>query len=1385
MMSPLLKRCATALGFLCVSVIAAPMAANAQQNNPFHLPAELPVPSWVKLTDWNNPNVYRIDSLIEVYKSTGERKVKDVREAEQEGEDEFSEDPYLNAYVRWRTQMSAFVQADGSVKYDPEYARKELIRSIEAQQTKAPAGTARKTTAVANWTVLGPSQTYNVGTGALKNYQSNIYCIAIAPSNPSVLYAGSEPGTFFRSADKGLHWTSVSSSLVTCGSKSIAVDPLNENIVYTYDGTANALLKTTTGGGTWSVLTGFTGGTGNAIVINRNTGRILITGTTSIYYSDNGGTTWTMATGSTVTGILYDMVLNPVGTDTVYAVGSSASNLVMLRSVNGGTTFTDVTGATIAATGTAGARLAVSPAGTNYVYCVNLGSSTPPRIIRSTDRGNSWAVTATSTTTGLTGGSGTTGLAMSNGQGYYDLSIMVSPSNVNHVIVGTTTTYKSTDGGVNFGPLGGYAGTFGLHPDIQQAVVLGSDAYIATDGGVNYSTDFFTNTANWSVRNNGIHSADYWGFGQGWDEDIVVGGRYHNGDAAIYDVYGGGKALALGGGEDATGHVYHGFSRTAGFRDIGNVILPATLSGAAQYSAANVPNSLWPQDNYYGEFSSKLVTDPRYSNIFYLGKDSILWKSSNRGFSYQSLHNFGNGNKVWRFDIARSDPSVMYVCANNGVYKTTDAGTTWTTITLPVAWSNYNSDIVVNPLNANEVYLCMANAGAANKVFRTTNGGTTWTNITGTALNGKKVAFLQFHAGTASGVYAITNSRPSKVFYKDTTMADWTTYSDGLPEGLQAREGGLIFFRDNKMRLAGNSSIWETPLYTTGAPVAQPMADKQFVGCARDTVNFFDYSMYNYAGATRTWSFPGALWVSSYTALRPQVVYPGAGTYSVSLSVTNALSQTHIRSIPNMITVSDDNCKPDTVAGKCLQLNGTSQTVNLGVANINSNNFSISCWIQPSGKQSSFSQIVGHAAYPGSNGYGFGMGFKFNGYTPNLILCYTDSTVNYSGTSNLVCDSTKWNYVVLTYSPARVVMYLNGVGDTINNGPMPVIDLSQAPFQINYDVHNGQGSKFKGKIEEVKFFDHALTQEEVREKMHLITDPATETDLLKYFQFNQYDLTSGSLYDVKGNFNSFVPSANIVTSTAPVSSGRMVRLPLVATGGLQSFGAADVNMHLPASGTYPDGEVVAFHLLSGPDTKPDTRPAVPGYFIINNYGSNKVFTRPDSMVFSRLNIPYPGYTAGDFRLFARGTGDFGNTWSAQLDSAARFVYATTGSKLTWKNNVYDTVFSRQYIMINNDTTSFVGTPAVQAADRCVVSELYPNPTREWTRMNIYVPNVPVGAASCTITDARGVQVISFNERLSQGNNTLMIHLPEVAPGMYLINLSIPGQQVYTRKLLID
>lgn len=1349
------------IAFTVILIVFVQLILEAQHNSPFNLPATIQTPEWVKGTDWDNPNIFVVDSLFKLYKNENK--------------------PYKNAYIRWRNQIAPFINADGYIEYDSTFYKFKLIESIKNQHYKKDNyGLLQSNNA--NWKPLGPIESFSQLNKGAACSQVNIYQIAISESNPNVIYSASETGIIFKSTNKGLNWVSISDNLPAIGCNSLIVDPRNENIVYCY-GSGYGLLKTTDGGLTWDLISSYLGKGGERTLINPKNGRIIIIGETSIYYSNNDGKDWIQSKGSIISGYYYDMILNPVNADTIFAVASSSNKgILMLRSIDGGLNFTSITNG-LEGIENAGARFGVSLANSKIVYCIALGNTTGPKLLKSIDGGTKWNVVAASTNTSLTGGGNKTGLDMSNGQGFFDLDIVVDSKNANNVIVGTTTAYKSIDGGVNFAPLGGYGGPFGLHPDIQCTRTLGNDTYITTDGGVNYSSDFFSELSNWSVRNNGLTGSDFWGFGQGWEEDIVVGGRYHNGNTAIFDSYNNGNALVLGGGEDATGHVFHGKVSTVGFRDIGTYTIPNDFNG--QIKKAEFSNSLWPQDDYYGLFSSELVIDPRYSNVFYVGKDSILWRTSNNGSSYIALKNFGNGNRVWRFEISRSNYDVFYLCATLGVYKTTDAGKTWTKLTLPVNYNSYNSDIAIDPTNENIVYICMAHNAAKDKVLMSKDGGITWINITGKSLENTTVAFLQYHGGTDGGIYAITSSnyRSSKVFYRDNSMDEWVDYSNGIPQNFYARNGGLIFYRDNKMRLAGSRGVWESQLFTSGSPIAQPMSDKKYIACSKDTVRFNDYSMLNYAGAKWQWSFPGAYWVSDSTARNPKVLYSKLGNYSVTLTVTDSTGRSNTKTVNDMISLIADNCRPDTIVGKCLKMNGTHQTVNLGKVNINSNAFSISCWIKPDGNQNSFAQLISHYGCPGSPNYGFGLGFTFSGYKPNLQLCYTDETVNYSNYSGLICDSTKWNFIVLTYSPTGVKIYLNGISSTVNTKTMPVLDLSQTPFYVNADIHN-QGGKYKGQIEEIKFYNYTLNQDEIREKMHLIqNNPEKEKGLIKYFQFNQYDTISESVYDALSGDKADIPSANIVESTAPIGTGTFSRKPNVNSAGIHSFEEADIDLILPKDALYPDGEVVAFHLRNNPDKTPNSKQIIPGYFILNNYGKNLVFTSPDSIIFRKLFVNVPFYTAGNFSLYNRTSNDFDNTWGNELDSATDFQYTTNQSSLTWTNCQNINKLGQFVIVNKNEIPTDVQQNHTELISVDEISELYPNPSNDFTYLNITTNlSQQIGLS---ISDINGKIVYKTTEEINFGKNIILLNFPKLETGIYFLSIKLANSNSVVRKFIVE
>src|SRR5262249_16047868 len=159
------------------------------------------------------------------------------------------------------------------------------------------------------------------------------------------------------------------------------------------------------------------------------------------------------------------------------------------------------------------------------------------------------------------------------------------------------------------------------------------EVWWSSDGGVNHSTDFLLTHES---KCKGIYATELWGFDQGWNDDIMVGGRYHNGNMGHFENYPQGEFLALGGGEAPTGYVNYSDERIAELCDIGTVKLPEEIDGITKYTgAAGQPNESY----YFGE-SSRIIYDWNNYHTAYMGKNNKLYKSDDGGMSFYEFHSF-------------------------------------------------------------------------------------------------------------------------------------------------------------------------------------------------------------------------------------------------------------------------------------------------------------------------------------------------------------------------------------------------------------------------------------------------------------------------------------------------------------------------------------------------------------------------------------------------------------------------------------------------------------------------------------------------------------------------------------------------------------------------
>jgi photosystem II stability/assembly factor-like uncharacterized protein len=1209
-------------------------------------------------------NVHYIDEIVEEYEDSLKAAFQKSLPADYEiktGEEH--ENDYLRFYKRWRRKVDEYVQDGGTLKNNeaPEfYNRRSNTLSTRSSPTS-------------QWRIIGPLSTHSPYSASNTTQpeissQVNIYACAMAASNHDVLYAAPETGGIFKTINKGTTWTlvlddlNVGADLFSTFSGdayfSIDVHPSNPDIVYA--GRKNLIKKSIDGGVTWTSATPACGEV-NTIAINpNNTDEIYAACENGLYKSTDAGATWTRILTNNMRDVIVKIGTSSTAPATVYVLREATTDVVTFwKSIDGGANFTQSSWGTNF-TLTRGARMTVSAIDPTRIYAVVLSKEVDgianerPFIFKSTNSGDTWTFMC-SGVTGDLGGNTTMPLGMSNGQGYYDLDIIANPMNADEVIVASTTAYKSTNGGASFTALGGYNGSFPIHPDIQCMVANGSDTWIATDGGMNYSTDFFSVRANMSVRNNGIFGSDFWGFAQGWNEDIIGGGKYHNGNSILSEAYPAGKATDHQGGESATGFYMMGRKRHIAFSDVPGtrkgVIAPETFtSPAGSFSFTKFPNEDNPGHNV-----SEVEFLPYSASTIYLGEGNQLWKSTDKGITWASVYAFGS--PVREFEISRSNPDVIYLCTDAALLKSTNGGSTWSTITLPTGQTQTQKRITLSFTDENTLWITARNNTNNNRVFKTTDGGTSWENLTTPTINVGGYNNIVHQAGTDGGVYILRKG--GIVFYRNKSMSDWVDFSMKLPKGTFPLKS-IPFYRDSKLRMAGNRGVWEIDFYEEGAPVAQPMVDKLTTACPRDTFYFEDFSAVKHAGATWAWSFTGTstpTFISSTSERNPKVVFGAVGTYDFALTVANAFGSSS-KSITGKITVtSDGNCDLSTVVGKAISISNNTEhfrtpTISLNKNNGDNNNeITLMAWIRPNytsntnGVQNDYACLI-------STGTGTQLNLRNN----NELGFHWFGTDEWQYSSGLIVPPNQWSHVALVANGSGVTLYLNGKPATRMVG-ITALDFSNIQWYVGYDPFSSSRT-FKGLMDEVCLYNRAFLEHEVRMQMHLIKNPSSEPSLKGYFQFDE---TSGAAWNKAAASSSELTTGAVrTTSTAPLGTGTSQRMN-ITTGGIKDFSAQNVVLEFPSSGTFPNGEIVVNQITYSPDQNPTGgTPLSNKYWIINNYGTNATFSPLTSIKFNNLT-GFASGTASNFKLYKRNFNADGATWGTTIDGAE----ALTGTNLTF------------------------------------------------------------------------------------------------------------------------
>ena len=810
----------------------------------------------------------------------------------------------IRYFKQWREAVGPYAQPDGSIVV-PDL--QEFYSGLSEAQKNAVQRAIQRDEA--NWTFVGPVETYWLNESGSSTdplscpWQVNVYAFDVAATDYDVLYVGTETGYMNKTTDGGFNWQFLASEYPFGGGvTAVAIHPDDANTVFVSAG--NNIHLTTDGGLSWVPLLQ----SGDQFYANRlkiddeDPQLILASSADGVYVTINGGNTWTQKWSSPV----WDVDIKPDNHNIQYALTRSGNYFALAVSTNGGQSFSLEPSFPSSIVESSGGLLAVTPASPDQLWVIMLSADNTPYLYRGEYNSGNWYWDLIST-------GQTSTFQMNNGQGYFDLVLDVSPINANYIMVGTTTLFKSLNGGLSFTAVGGYSGNFSIHPDIQDIKMLpNGNTWVSTDGGMNLTTDNFGTQANYHVRVNGLIGSDFWGFDQGWNEDIMVGGRYHNGNTAIADFYNP-KALRMGGAESPTGWVIQGRSRHVAFNDLGNGwILPNTAEGEPE---GRFIFSKYPNMDEYGGRRSNLVTHPNYYGIFFLGEENSFWKSTDMGVNYELLYTFPG--RVRYLQISYKNPDVFYAdIVNYGLYKSEDGGLTWeqkpALCNSPNGTSYWKGKLffAISPYDENVIYACLSNGtwtADVGKVFKSVDGGDSWEDWTGSLSEYTKNLVVQPSPEGTDIVYMFSTSREGAVagvYCRTEGMDDWETFSTNYPAGMDVNMA-LPFYRDGKLRVAGNSGVWESPLKEPEfTPIINPWVERAHFNCMLDTLYFDDHSIMNHTGTSWNWEItPEPVFIEDPNMRNPKVVLGNPGSYSVTLTVTKN-GQDYSKTIENMITTT-------------------------------------------------------------------------------------------------------------------------------------------------------------------------------------------------------------------------------------------------------------------------------------------------------------------------------------------------------------------------------------------------------------------------------------------------------------------------------------------------
>ncbi len=265
--------------------------------------------------------------------------------------------------------------------------------------------------------------------------------------------------------------------------------------------------------------------------------------------------------------------------------------------------------------------------------------------------------------------------------------------------------------------------------------------------------------------------------------------------------------------------------------------------------------------------------------------------------------------------------------------------------------------------------------------------------------------------------------------------------------------------------------------------------------------------------------------------------------------------------------------------------------------------------------------------------------------------------VNNTGSINLNAPNpiplNTWTHIAVTLSGTTATMYINGIQVAQNTS------FNANPASLGATANNWFGRSqytsdayFSGNMEEMRLWNVARTQKQIRENMHL-TLSGREIGLVAYYQFNELAGNNNILDVVRGNNGTLQNGVSRNTSTLSVGGGRSETFAVGNTG-LGSteipFSATSTEINFTNGGTAPNGELVVFQITAeSPHNNLPTN-TTSCYWIVRNFGTNQTGLAIENIAFRipnhNLISTIDEATPSNLKLYKRNDNSGDATWGS-------------------------------------------------------------------------------------------------------------------------------------------